>query len=223
MTWKARRRPSSRCSMARSSAKRWSARKASPSEVQPRSGAGDRPASRGLDGPQVAQYGFTVTTDKPVRGDGDGDGEASPIEFYLDRGAGVPTYLQLVHQVDYALRLGFLAVGDRLPRIKDVTRSLAVNPDTVMKAYRELELRGIAAGRPGVGTFITQAPAVVGLKQMAALQKKLTTWLAEAAEAGVDELGMRALFTAALRDFSGGGAASRLPGRAEARREGGAA
>ena len=92
----------------------------------------------------------------------------SPIAFYLDRGLGVPTYLQFVHQVDYALRLGFLRAGDQLPRIKDVTRSLAVNPDTVMKAYRELELRGITAGRPGVGTFITQAPAVVGLKQMAA-------------------------------------------------------
>jgi len=148
----------------------------------------------------------------------------SPIAFYLDRGLGVPTYLQLVHQVDYALRLGFLRVGDQLPRIKDVTRSLAVNPDTVMKAYRELELRGTATGRPGVGTFITRAPDVAGLKQMASLQKKLTTWLAEATRAGVDELGMKALFTAALRDFSNdGGVASRLGGRQEAGREGGAA
>ncbi|HEY1005283.1 MAG TPA: GntR family transcriptional regulator [Streptosporangiaceae bacterium] len=161
-----------------------------------------------------------MVTDKPDNPD---DG-VSPIAFYLDRGLGVPTYLQLVHQVDYALRLGFLRAGDQLPRIKDVTRSLAVNPDTVMKAYRELELRGIAAGRPGVGTFITRAPDVTGLKQMAALQKKLTTWLAEAAEDGVDELGMKALFTAALRDVSyGGGAASRLPGGGEASREGGAA
>ncbi len=101
------------------------------------------------------------------------DGDLSPIAFYLDRGSGVPTYLQFVHQVDYALRLGFLREGDQLPRIKDVTRTLAVNPDTVMKAYRELELRGVAAGRPGVGTFITQAPEIAGLKQMAALQKKL--------------------------------------------------
>jgi GntR family transcriptional regulator len=161
-----------------------------------------------------------MITDKPDKAD---DG-VSPIAFYLDRGLGVPTYLQFVHQVDYALRLGFLRVGDQLPRIKDVTRSLAVNPDTVMKAYRELEMRGIAAGRPGVGTFITQAPDVAGLKQMAMLQKKMTTWLVEAAGAGVDELGMKALFTAALRDFSdGGGAATRLPGRPEGRREGGAA
>ena len=159
-----------------------------------------------------------MITDKP---DSD-DGGVSPIAFYLDRGLGVPTYLQFVHQVDYALRLGFLRAGDQLPRIKDVTRSLAVNPDTVMKAYRELEMRGIAAGRPGVGTFITRAPDVVGLKQLATLQKKLSTWLAEAAEAGVDELGIKALFTAALRDFSdGGGAGSRFPGGAGARREGG--
>jgi GntR family transcriptional regulator len=161
-----------------------------------------------------------MTTDKPDSVD---DG-VSPIAFYLDRGLGVPTYLQFVHQVDYALRLGFLRVGDQLPRIKDVTRSLAVNPDTVMKAYRELETRGIATGRPGVGTFITQAPEVAGINQMATLQKKITAWLAEAAVAGVDELGMRALFTSALRDFNdGGGAAPRLPGQPEARREGGAA
>ena len=137
----------------------------------------------------------------------------SPIMFYLDRGSGVPTYLQFVHQVDYALRLGFLREGDQLPRIKDVTRTLAVNPDTVMKAYRELELRGVAAGRPGVGTFITQAPEIAGLQQMASLQMKLAGWLGEAAAAGVDELGMKALFTTALRDFNDGGAAARLPGR----------
>ena len=155
------------------------------------------------------------------------DNGLSPIVFYLDRGSGVPTYLQFVHQVDYALRLGFLRQGDQLPRIKDVTRTLAVNPDTVMKAYRELELRGVAAGRPGVGTFIMQAPDVAGLKQMAGLQKKLTGWLGEAAAAGVDEVGMKALFTAALRDFNDGGG----PGRDAhgggvargARRDGGAA
>jgi len=160
-----------------------------------------------------------MVTDKPD----DRDDSVSPVAFYLDRSLGVPTYLQFVHQVDYALRLGFLRVGDQLPRIKDVTRSLAVNPDTVMKAYRELELRGIAAGRPGVGTFITAAPDVAGLKQMAALRKRLGAWLADAAQAGIDELGMKALFTTALRDFNDGGGAARLPGRPESRREGGAA
>jgi GntR family transcriptional regulator len=145
-----------------------------------------------------------------VKPDDDG---LSPIMFYLDRGSGVPTYVQFVHQVDYALRLGFLREGDQLPRIKDVTRTLAVNPDTVMKAYRELEFRGVAAGRPGVGTFITQAPDIADLRQLAGLQKKLAGWLGEAAAAGVDELGMKALFTAALRNFNDGGGAARLPGR----------
>jgi GntR family transcriptional regulator len=145
-----------------------------------------------------------------VKPDDDG---LSPIAFYLDRGSGVPTYLQFVHQVDYALRLGFLREGDQLPRIKDVTRTLAVNPDTVMKAYRELEMRGIAAGRPGVGTFITQAPDIADLRQLAGLQKKLAGWLGEAAAAGVDEVGMKALFTAALRNFNDGGGAARLSGR----------
>lgn len=148
-----------------------------------------------------------MITDKPVS-----DG-VSPIAFYLDRGSGVPTYLQLVHQVAYALRLGFLTEGDQLPRIKDVTRSLAVNPDTVVKAYRELEVRGIAAGRPGLGTFIVAAPEVAGLREMSALQRRLGSWLTDAAAAGVDELGMKALFAAALRDFlDNGGAAERADG-----------
>jgi GntR family transcriptional regulator len=145
-----------------------------------------------------------------VKPDDDG---LSPIMFYLDRGSGVPTYVQFVHQVDYALRLGFLREGDQLPRIKDVTRTLAVNPDTVMKAYRELEFRGVAAGRPGVGTFITQAPDIADLRQLAGLQKKLAGWLGEAAAAGVDEVGMKALFTAALRNFNDGGGAARPSGR----------
>ena len=83
-------------------------------------------------------------------------GGLSPIVFYLDRGSGVPTYLQFVHQVDYALRLGFLREGDQLPRIKDVARTLAVNPDTVMKAYRELELRGVAAEMSQVSEVFTR-------------------------------------------------------------------
>lgn len=146
-----------------------------------------------------------MTTDKPD--------DASPIAFYLDRGSGVPTYLQFVHQVDYALRLGYLRAGDQLPRIKDVARTLAVNPDTVMKAYRELEVRGIAAGRPGVGTFITAAPEVAGLREITGLQRKLAGWLAEAAAAGIDELGLRALFNAALQNFHNAGGASAEPAR----------
>jgi GntR family transcriptional regulator len=161
-----------------------------------------------------------VITDKP-----DSSADAvSPIAFYLDRASGVPTYLQLVHQVEYALRLGFLTEGDQLPRIKDVTRALAVNPDTVMKAYRELEMLGIAAGRPGLGTFIVAAPEVAGLKEMAELQRRLDGWLADAATAGVDETGMRALFAAALRDFHDRGGVMK-PARTHPgyRRRGGAA
>jgi GntR family transcriptional regulator len=166
---------------------------------------------------EAPQYGFTVITDKPDSGE-------SPIAFYLDRGSGVPTYLQLVHQVDYALRLGFLTVGDRLPRIKDVTGSLAVNPDTVMKAYRELETRGVAVGRPGLGTFIVAAPDVAGLREIAGLRRRMVAWLGDAAAAGIDDLGRKALFAAALRDFNdGGGAAPPAPGSADQGRGQGAA
>src|SRR6266481_1637654 len=81
-------------------------------------------------------------------------GPASPIEFRLDAASGVPTYLQLVHQVEHALRLGYLKLGDQLPKVRDVVASLAINPNTVLKAYKELETKGLTAGRPGQGTFI---------------------------------------------------------------------
>src|SRR5437868_2080184 len=81
-------------------------------------------------------------------------GPGSPIEFRLDAASGVPTYLQLVHQVEHALRLGYLGPGDQLPKVRDVAASLAINPNTVSKAYRELETKGLIVGRPGQGTFV---------------------------------------------------------------------
>jgi GntR family transcriptional regulator len=127
--------------------------------------------------------------------------EASPIEFRLDPSSGVPTYLQIVQQVERALRLGYLVTGDRLPKVREVVASLAVNPNTVLKAYRELEHKGLAAGRPGQGTFIEGTLEVVPLKDQQALRRGLTRWLAEAAAAGLDEEGIAALFASAFHDL----------------------
>ena len=128
-------------------------------------------------------------------------GPGSPIEFRLDAGSGVPTYLQLVQQVEHALRLGYLKPGDQLPKVRDVVASLAINPNTVLKAYKELETKGLTAGRPGQGTFIQATLGQVALPELAGLRKSLLGWLAAADEAGLDENGMVALFTSALRDF----------------------
>src|SRR5436305_5689295 len=80
---------------------------------------------------------------------------SNAIEFHLDSRSGVSSYLQIVQQVRHALRLGMLEPGDQLPTVKDVVGRLAINPNTVLKAYRELEHAGLVAGRPGVGTFVT--------------------------------------------------------------------
>jgi len=124
-----------------------------------------------------------------------------PIEFRLDAGSGVPTYLQLVQQVEHALRLGYLKPGDQLPRVRDVVTSLAINPNTVLKAYRELETKGLAAGRPGQGTFVQATLSQVALPELAALRRSLVDWLASASAAGLDEDGVVALFSSAMRDF----------------------
>jgi GntR family transcriptional regulator len=128
----------------------------------------------------------------------------SPIEFRLDTASGVPTYLQIVQQVERALRLGYLMTGDRLPKVKDVVASLAINPNTVLKAYRDLEQKGLVAGRPGQGTFVVGTLDVVPLADCQALGRKLGRWLAEAVDAGLDEEGITALFTATLHDMTKG-------------------
>jgi GntR family transcriptional regulator len=125
----------------------------------------------------------------------------SPVEFRLDATSGVPPYLQIVHQVEHALRLGYLKPGDQLPKVRDVVASLAINPNTVLKAYRELETKGLTAGRPGQGTFIQASLNQVGLSELTGLRRSLSRWLAAADGAGLDEDGMVALFTSALRDF----------------------
>jgi GntR family transcriptional regulator len=126
---------------------------------------------------------------------------ASPIEFRLDAASGVPTYLQLVHQVEHALRLGYLKPGDQLPKVRDVVATLVINPNTVLKAYKELETKGLTAGRPGQGTFIQATLSQVALPELAGLHKSLLGWLTTADAAGLDEDGMVALFSSALRDF----------------------
>ena len=125
----------------------------------------------------------------------------SAIEFRLDSSSGVPVSQQLVQQVEHALRLGYLQLGDQLPKVRDAVASLAINPNTVLKAYRELELKGLATGRPGQGTFITATLTQVGLPELAKLRRSLLVWMGQADRTGVDADGMSALFASALRDF----------------------
>ena len=140
-----------------------------------------------------------MVIDKPTSGSQ--GGSASPVEFRLDPASGVPTYLQLVQQVEHALRLGYLNPGDQLPTVRDVVASLAINPNTVLKAYRDLELKGLAAGRPGQGTFIQATLSQVALPELTTLRRSLSRWLTAAEGAGLDQDGIVALFTSALRDF----------------------
>jgi len=142
-----------------------------------------------------------MTVDKDNRGTISPPGGVSAIEFRLDPASGVPTYLQLVHQVEHALRLGYLAPGDQLPKVRDVVAELAINPNTVLKAYKELEVKGLAAGRPGQGTFIEATLSQVTLPELTKLRRSLVTWVAAADAAGLDEDGIGALVANVLRDF----------------------
>ena len=121
------------------------------------------------------------------------------IEFHLDPGSGVAPYMQLIHQVRDALRLGLLREGDQLPTVKEVVAKLAINPNTVLKAYRQLELEGLATARPGVGTFVTGTLGGVLLEEHGPLHRELEQWLAKARSAGLDEKSIEALFMNTFR------------------------
>jgi GntR family transcriptional regulator len=126
------------------------------------------------------------------------------IHFHLDGQSGMPTYMQLVNQVRRAVRNGTLRAGDRLPTAREMVAKLAINPNTVLKAYGHLEREGLVTSRPGLGTFITQGieaqlePAV-----QRQLRRGLDAWLGKAAGAGLDREGVLALVSLALEESQG--------------------
>ena len=121
------------------------------------------------------------------------------IEFHLDGRSGVAPYMQLIQQVRQAMRLGLLTEGDQLPTVKDVVAKVAINPNTVLKAYRELEYEGLVAARPGVGTFVTRTLADQSLAAHGPLREELRAWLAKARSAGLDDESVEALFVTTFR------------------------
>ncbi len=121
------------------------------------------------------------------------------IEFVLDGRSKVNTYMQLVQQVKQALRVGLVEPGDKLPKVRDVAQSLAINPNTVLKAYRELEIEGLVEGRPGVGTFVTRTLAGRSLASQAELRAELVGWLRRAQAAGLTEEDVVALVDTTIR------------------------
>ena len=128
--------------------------------------------------------------------------------FRLESGSGVPPYLQLVHQVRQAVLLGYLKDGDQLPMIREAVEQLAINPNTVSKAYRQLEQEGLISARPGVGTFVTGAAGGgIPPARYAALRRGLQRWLASAEEAGLDDAAVAALIAVVRRESSEEGVA----------------
>src|SRR4051812_10588707 len=124
------------------------------------------------------------------------------IQFHLAPASGLSPYLQVVRQVRHALRLGLLREGDQLPTVKEVVSELAINPNTVLKAYRELERDGLVAARPGVGTFVTRTLTDSTLASHGPLRKDLERWLSKARLAGLDDESIEALFSSTFRSTS---------------------
>lgn len=125
------------------------------------------------------------------------------IEFNLKAGSGVSTYMQLVQQVRHAVRIGILTTGDQLPTAKEVVARLAINPNTVLKAYRELERSGLVVSRPELGTFVARDLPGPPIGDLHGLRFRLRQWLDAAYAAGLDDEAIDALIAISRRDVSG--------------------
>jgi GntR family transcriptional regulator len=121
------------------------------------------------------------------------------ISFRVDGRSGVPPYLQIVRQVRQALRMGVLDVGDQLPSVREAVAAVAVNPNTVLKAYRDLEREGLVEARPGQGTFVRARPPGPPPGTHFRLSRSLARWVREAREAGLDDESIESLLRVALR------------------------
>jgi GntR family transcriptional regulator len=122
------------------------------------------------------------------------------IEFHLNASSGVATYLQLVQQVHQALQLGLLEPGDRLPTAQQVVASLAINPNTVLKAYRDLEREGLVRPRPGLGTFVVGRLPRTDPAAQAKFRRSMSAWLRSARDAGLTPDEIEAIYRTAFRD-----------------------
>jgi GntR family transcriptional regulator len=129
------------------------------------------------------------------------------IVFHVDVRSGVPPYLQLTRQVRHELRTGALSPGDRLPTVKEVVASLAINPNTVAKAYRDLEREGLVEGRQGVGTFVVRRPDGPPPTVLVRLADALAQWMASARAAGLADDAIQSLVDSAIHASGKEGAA----------------
>ena len=121
------------------------------------------------------------------------------ISFRVDGRSGVPPYLQIVQQVRQALRMGVLTVGDQLPTVREVVAAVAVNPNTVLKAYRDLEREGLVEARAGQGTFVASLPPGPPPGTHSRLGRSLAHWVREARDAGLDDESIESLLRVTLR------------------------
>src|ERR1700760_99556 len=116
------------------------------------------------------------------------------IVFHLER-SGVPAYLQLVQQVRQAIRLGVLRPGDQLPTVKEVVGTLTINPNTVLHAYRQLDLEGLVEGRRGVGTFVAEDASPPPPDDLKDLRAALERWITRARGTGLDDEAIATVFS----------------------------
>ena len=121
------------------------------------------------------------------------------LDFRVDTSSGLAPYAQVVQQVKQALRLGWLQPGDKLPTVHEVAASVAINPNTVQKAYKELELAGLVVGRPGAGTFVARSLSQSTPASLALLSRRLERWIAAARAAGLDDDGIMDVVRATMR------------------------
>jgi len=108
------------------------------------------------------------------------------VEFRIDTKSGVPFYRQIIEQVKFAIARGVLGPGDQLPTVRQLSVDLSINPNTVIRAYREMEIEGILETHQGSGTFVGENPPQVDqVERRRMLDQIITELLARASSYGL--------------------------------------
>lgn len=120
------------------------------------------------------------------------------VRFSLDAASGVPFYRQIIQRIEHAILAGKLEPGDRLPTIRSLAIDLKINPNTIAKAYGELEIRGIVVTQVGSGTYVSdKKPAMAEIERAQKIAERVARFVHEMEALGADRTEMTEL----VRDF----------------------
>ncbi|HHX77871.1 MAG TPA: GntR family transcriptional regulator [Firmicutes bacterium] len=126
------------------------------------------------------------------------------MKFFINHRSGVPIYLQLIQQIEKGMAANILIPGEQLPTVRELALELTINPNTVARAYRELEARGLITSHQGRGTFVASNIVANPAQKEKIITAQISELVREAGQLGITPARLKELFTKCLEEQKGG-------------------